>query len=301
MIKAFYSYSSILSQREYVDILKSYYRYNKNILLSLYDIKYYLNNEKDLLQDIFNCMNSIFLDSGRYEINASLRLGLSSKKWDYSLYLDTLKWVLSEFNLNNKLYIGNYDDYSLNLNDQIGASINTFNEIKNDFKTKQVRYVFTIHPKSFKVDDWDSPVIQNLASNFKGSSLIAIPEKELGASISDKIKNIKILTSYDYPLHLLGCLDPTYLIIFVLTGVRYFDGLNWLKFYFNDKVSYYRNLYELDLNMGKALDSRSYIVNNCIYIDKLINDLEYSINTGDYTIFEEEQRILSKICLNKEV
>jgi len=68
MIRAFCSYSSVLASREYLQILNTYYKYNSNILLSLYDIKYYLRNEKTLLQDIFERSNSVFLDSGIYEI-----------------------------------------------------------------------------------------------------------------------------------------------------------------------------------------------------------------------------------------
>ena len=109
------------------------------------------------------------------------------------------------------------------------------------------------------------------------------------------MKSIKLLTSQGLPLHLLGCLDPMHLIIFALAGVRYFDGLNWLKFYFNNKVSYYRNQYELDLIKGNVIDTRSYVINNCIYLEKLINDLEYSIANEDYYMFEEERRILSEL------
>ena len=42
------------SRTEYLNILDLYYKYNRNILLSLYDINYYLKNEKNLLQDIFH-------------------------------------------------------------------------------------------------------------------------------------------------------------------------------------------------------------------------------------------------------
>lgn len=104
------------------------------------------------------------------------------------------------------------------------------------------------------------------------------------------------MISQGYPLHILGCLDPTYMIIFALIGVRNFDGLNWLKFYFNNKLSYYRNIYDLDLIKGNVVDPRSYIINNCIYLDKLINDIEYSIATEDYSMFEEECSILSELA-----
>lgn len=295
MIKAFCSYSSVLSQREYLSILKSFYKYNTNILLSLYDIRYCLQNEKNLLRDIFNRANSVFLDSGLYEVETSSRRGLSNNEWDYKLYLDTLKWVLSEFNLNGKLYVSSYDNYRLNLNEQVETSVDTFEKIGSEFDLKDARYVFTIHINPLKEVDWEKSNIRTLVSAFKKPALIAVPEKELGMSLYDKIKAIKILTSQGYPLHLLGCLDPTHLIIFALAGIRYFDGLNWLKFYFNNKLSYYRNLYELDLIKGNVVDPRSYVINNCVYIDKLINDLEYSIATEDYSLFEEERRILSKL------
>ena len=263
--------------------------------MSLYDIRYYLQDEKNLLRDIFSKANSIFLDSGVYEVETSSRRGLAINEWDYELYLDTLKWVLSESNLNGKLYVNNYDNYSLSLNKQIETSIDSFKKIDGEFGLTDARYVFTIHIDPLKVADWEKSNIQTLVSDFKDSALIAIPEKELGASLHDKIKSIRILTSLGYPLHLLGCLDPTHLIIFALAGVRYFDGLNWLKFYFNNKLSYYRNQYELDLIRGNVVDPRLYVINNCVYIDKLINDLEYSIATKDYSLFEEERRILSQL------
>ena len=295
LIKAFCSYSSVLSQREYLSIIKSYYKYNTNMLLSLYDIRYYLQNDKNLLRDIFYKANSVFLDSGVYEVETSSRLGLNNHEWDYRLYLDTLKWVLSEFNLNGKLYVSSYDNYRLSLNEQVEASIDSFEKMGSEFDLKDASYVFTIRIYPFKEVDWERSNIQTLVSAFKNPAIIAIPEKELGMGLYDKIKCIKILTSQGFPLHLLGCLDPTHLIIFALAGVRYFDGLNWLKFYFNNKLSYYRNLYELDLIKGNVVDPRSYVINNCVYIDKLINDLEYSIATEDYSLFEEERRILSKL------
>jgi hypothetical protein len=295
-INAFCSYSSILSQREYPGILKAFYKYNSNILLSLYDIKYYLMNEKKLLEDIFNGANSVFLDSGVYEVETSLNRGLANYKWNFILYLDTLKWVLSEFNLDNKVFIANFDTNNLSLNEQIETSIDTFNELDRDSNLKNAKYVFTIHSKYLKAEDLEASGIQDCISNFKKSAIIAMPEKELGTTLSDKINSIKILTSLGYPLHLLGCLDPTHLIIFALAGARNFDGLNWLKFYFNNKLSYYRNIYDVDLIKGSVVDSRSYIINNCIYIDKLVNNLEYSITTEDYSMFEEEQRILSGLA-----
>jgi len=295
MLKAFCSYSSILSQRDYLSILESFYKYN-NILLSLYDIRYYLKNKKSLLQDIFDGESSIFLDSGVYEVETALRRGLGKNEWNLALYLDTLRWVLSEFNMNDKLYIASYDNRSLSINEQIDITADVFEEIKREFDPKNAKYVFTIHPNLSRLADWEKTNTRTLDCNFKDTALIAIPEKELGLSLSDKIKGIKVLTSHRYPLHLLGCLDPTHIIIFTLAGVRYFDGLNWLKFYFNNKLSYYRNLYELDLIKGSVADSRSYIINNCIYINKLINDLEYSIATKDYSMFEEEQSIVSRLA-----
>lgn len=295
MIKAFCSYSSVLSQREYKSILEAFYKYNNNILLSLYDIRYYLLDEENLLRDIFSKANSVFLDSGVYEVETSLRRGLAINEWNYELYLDTLKWVLSVSNLNGKLYVNNYDNYSLSLNKQMETSIDSFKKIDGEFGLTDVRYVFTIHIDPLKVTDWEKSNIQTLVSDFKDSALIAIPEKELGANLHDKIKSVRILTSLGYSLHLLGCLDPTHLIIFALAGVHCFDGLNWLKFYFNNKLSYYKNQYEVDLIRGNVIDQRSYVINNCLYIDKLINDLEYSIATKDYSLFEEERRILSQL------
>lgn len=294
MIKAFCSYSSVLSQKEYLSILESFYKYNSNVLLSLYDIRYYLNDKIDLLQNIFNRVRFVFLDSGVYEAEAYSIRGLEYNEWNSTLYLDTLKWILSEFDLKDKVYITNYDK-PLSLNLQIETAIETFKEINNEFNHINPKYVFIIHTNPLEVEDWKRSNIRSLAPSFGNAVVIAIPEKELGHNLSDKIKSIKILNSHGYPLHILGCLDPTHIIIYALAGARYFDGLNWLKFYFNNKLSYYRNLYEIDLIIGNVVDPRSYVVNNSIYIDKLINDLEYSIANEDYSTFEEEQLILSKL------
>lgn len=300
-IKAFYSYSSAFSQRDFLPLLKSFYNYNDKILLSLYDIKYFLLNENDIMRNIFSEERPVFLDSGIYEIEALLRMGLKINKWDYNEYLNTLEWILSEFSPRGKLYIANYDNRRISLSDQIKSYNDTLTKIDGEFSSLNIDYVFTIHCNPLTVHNAIRPIIQAIVSDLKGSVLVAIPEKELGTNIYDKISNIKFILSQGYPLHLLGCFDPAHLIIFSLAGVRYFDGLNWLKFYFNNKTSYYRNTYDLDLIKGNVNDPRSCVINNCIYMGKLINDLEYSIAMGDYSLFDEELHMLSEIIKKSEV
>ena len=127
----------------------------------------------------FTRADSVFLDSGVYEVDASLKRGLSSNRWDYLSYLDTLRWILSEFDLNSKLYISNYDNRYLNLNEQIEFSINTFKRINSEFKLKDTKYVFTIHTNLTNVEDFERSNIQALTSSYKDLALIAIPGERI--------------------------------------------------------------------------------------------------------------------------
>jgi hypothetical protein len=297
-IKVFYSYSSALSPVEFKDILNIYSKYTPNILLSLYDINYYLKEEGPFMRKILSEKQAIFFDSGIYEVESYNRFNINSHEWGISEYYETLWRVLGEINLNKNIYISNYDNRTLNLSEQLDESIKTFTDIEKDFSSLGIDYVFTLHGNPIEIAGLLKARKSDITERFD-NFVIAVPEKELGNNILEKIKNLRYLLLLNFPIHLLGCLDPKFLIIFSIMGVGYFDGLNWLKFYFNNKVAYYRNLYELDLINDKVLDSRSYVINNCIYLENLISDIEYSIISQDYSGFEDEKMILDRILISE--
>lgn len=298
-IKAFNSYSSALSPAEFMDILNIYSKYTPNMLLSLYDINYYLKQDKLFTRKILAEKQAIFFDSGIYEIESYNKFNMTSHDWDIPKYHETLRWVLDEADFIKNVYISNYDNRALCISEQVDESIKVFEDIRHDFSKLDITYVFTLHGNPSEIAKIINARKSDISEKF-GSFVIAVPEKELGTNIAETIKNLRYLLSLDLPIHLLGCLDPKFLIMFSFLGVKYFDGLNWLKFYFNDKAAYYRNLYELDLINGKVLDSRSYVINNCIYLDSLINDIEYSILSQDYSSFQEEKMLLDRILVEME-
>lgn len=298
-IKVFNSYSSALSPIEFIDILNIYSKYTPNLLLSLYDIRYYIREAKLDMKTILAEKQAIFFDSGIYEVELYNKFNMDSHQWSISMYYETLIWALKEAELINDIYISNYDNRTLNVSEQIDTSLEIFSKIDHDFSSLDLNYVFTLHGDPIEI----TKIVKARESNIRKKLdrfIIAVPEKELGTNIKEKIKNVQHILSLKLPIHLLGCLDPKFLIIFSFLGVQYFDGLNWLKFYFNNKAAYYRNLYELDLIKGNVFDPRSYVISNCIYLDSLINDIEYSILSQDYSSFEEENMLLDHILAQKE-
>lgn len=88
--------------------------------------------------------------------------------------------------------------------------------------------------------------------------IVGVTEKELGASMIDRMSQIATLrlamdeADVKVPLHVFGGLDPLSVCLYYIAGAEIFDGLTWLRYGYKDGLCIYmQNLgvvkYELHL------------------------------------------------------
>jgi hypothetical protein len=84
------------------------------------------------------------------------------------------------------------------------------------------------------------------AANLRAFSIVGVTEKELGDCIMDRLVELArlrlLLTRADVnvPIQVFGGLDPLYTPLYFAAGGEIFDGLGWLRYFYNDGRSYGR-------------------------------------------------------------
>ena len=89
------------------------------------------------------------------------------------------------------------------------------------------------------------------------------------------------------------------IIYFFLAGVDIFDGLTWLRYFFEGYDTYYVREYEFRVNLNELSKFDNVrvpiIKNNITQLNRLRNDLSYLISTGDKGGFEANIRIFEQM------
>lgn len=277
----------------YIDALR-----HCSILLSLYDFHYVFDKEK-VLEKLKSFQGEVFLDSGQFEAKKTPNLSelyfykYLSEPWDVDLYEATLNEVQTNI---SDLYIVNFDTWD-DIEHQTRQSLESFSKIEEASK-----YVLLLHPNG---QFWTLPRLKHLVKILKTCinrfDILGTTEKELGPTLIQRIINIFYLRdllnrSFDryIPLKIFGAHDPKSVILYFISGGDIFDGLSWLRFYFNNRSSRYTNEFDYDLIREKVL-SDDLIFHNILYMNRISNDLNYSLITEDFTSFSEELSILNAI------
>lgn len=82
--------------------------------------------------------------------------------------------------------------------------------------------------------------VRPYAAAVAGHDLIAITEKEAGATVVDRLRTVASIRDIldaerlDVPLHVFGGLDPFLSPLYLLAGADVCDGLSWLRYAFVD-------------------------------------------------------------------
>ena len=199
-------------------------------LISAYDF-YLLSDKmkKELLQEIHEYSKKgcfVFLDSGIYE-----SFWKADAKWTYDLY----KTVVSQIDFDFYCSFDVLPDvksqttqFTQDTLDSILASRNLSNKpgflpILHGLSSDKLISLITCFVKKHP----------NLCD------FVAIPERDCGNDIVEKARTIieirKVLDSDNRGriLHILGCGNPTSLILFSYCGANMFDSLEWIKYVIN--------------------------------------------------------------------
>lgn len=249
-----------------------------NILISAYDM-YYLqlhdSDNKIIIEDPLNRKNYIMMDSGGYEA-----YWLRNNKWDISKFNEILS-------TNNPDYFLSYD-YRLS-DDQNGL-------YQKHWKEKNI--IPIIHNE--RGDFWDSILSKQLNDSNK---LIAIPERELGSNIIDRVLSLRHIfkqieeDELSYRLHLLGTGNPLSLLLYCACGVKSFDGLEWCKtvvnpiskqlLHFTQRAFFHCECQACKSNNNQSYETQTLAHNILFYLDWM-NEIQHFLYRGKIIELLEE-------------
>jgi len=227
-----------LTISEYLDFLKTVDY--PSFLISAYDI---FNSEKDERTNILKKVSEstkkgtiTFLDSGNYE---------STWNRDKTWGIQSLEFVLKDvdidfcFSFDLFWHQTDIDDYVKN---NIGLVAKTAGMQRSGTTVPIVHSPPDMLPKIIgKIIDGINPEI------------IAVAERDLGASIIERAKIVKKIRDElnkkekPLPLHLLGTGNPISLLIYTACGADMYDGLEWCKNVVNQNTGHLFHFVQKDL------------------------------------------------------
>ena len=201
------------------------------ILISAYDF-YNLEREGHITYEFIRESfkdKLLFLDSGGFELQFS-----NENTWNP----DNYKQIISK--LDPQFFVG-YD------------RIPSYNKISN---TKEVVYksiqfltklnrnngrvlLFHFSIQNFPIEEIET-IVQIILDNNEHFDIIGFPEREIGANIIQSCCFVRMLRHYldkkniFKPIHIFGCSDPLSIILLVLSGADFFDGVGWIKYAFDN-------------------------------------------------------------------
>ena len=203
-------------------------------LVSAYDFYY-----KRLLIDEIYSSDVVFVDSGGYEVGQSLNNPDDNYSEKDRAIIQTWTPELHQSAVNSlqpssKIAIISYDNPHQKTS--FGEQIETAKIFFHSYP--KYASVFLYKPELPDQNYISTDSIIRDASLLVAFSVLGVTEKELGASLLARCQNLLQIRAairaagLDTPIHILGCLDPTLIIIYFLCGADIFDGLAWLRYAF---------------------------------------------------------------------
>lgn len=200
-----------------------------SILVSAYDLeKREEYNQKSFIKNIVAYKESggvILLDSGSYE-----KYRNNNTSWCRDKFHNLMKSI--PFDL-----VFCFDEYDLK-QDIPELSAEIIESVAKDQQQTTVPVLPIIHARTNKNGEYIFDSLPELVFEITkklSPSLIAIPERELGDGLLERIKNIVNIRTllntlaYYQPIHILGTGDPIVIPFFIAAGADSFDGLEWCR------------------------------------------------------------------------
>jgi len=279
------------------------------ILLSAYDFEYSkINSGINLPPQL------LFIDSGGYECSSIVdftdgeKETYKSKPWNQQLYKKHIRTILKN---DIPRVIVSYDNpkFRQSLNDQINLANRMFGEFDNT-KRKFIREIL-VKPESKEKSEQLLPIdkiVKNI-KRFRSFQIIGFTEKELGASLLERMANIaevrKALNGSKMKqyIHIFGSLDPISTPLYFMSGADIFDGLTWLRHAYNEgKTIYQRNFWALkysadETDMQNTLHTT---VENLSYLKVLASEMRNYARSNKVSEFSYNKDLFKKMLSSLE-
>jgi hypothetical protein len=133
--------------------------------------------------------------------------------------------------------------------------------------------------------------------------VIGVTEKEVGNSLTDRMKNIGMLRNaltkagLDTPIHVFGSLDTITTPLYFLAGADIFDGLTWLRYAYHEGNTIYKQNFGA-LKFGASVNSD--LVNahcwnsNYYYMKSMESEMRRFLNGNDFGAFQYHAEFFRK-------
>lgn len=270
------------------------------LLVSAYDLENAKNDRKSIVKNLREYIkkNILFVDSGTFE-----SYWLNDKKWNFNKYQKIIK------ELSGDIYTS-FDEIPKPDDDVTKISSNVKNFIKKSAGiSKESQCALVMHGNT------SSQLIKIIEDNAKKEnepSMYAIPERDCGKTIKDKIKTIKkirnILSDKNPAnvLHILGCGNPLSIGLFTFAGADSFDSIDWSRWTIDPKTLQFMDLNHIELiNCSceickrKSSDTTTKaLLHNLLFYQKFTQELQTAIlKDDDLKILDQyvDRKIFSKI------
>ena len=257
----------------------------ESLLLSAYDLSY---EHVGLPTSAF--AEVLFLDSGGYEASKDLDVAYlvappgNLQPWTINRY----KTVLTRIDPIMPTFVTSFDHPEVRqpIAEQINSAVQLFKTFPG------LGREILIKPEQIS-DQFIS--VSSLGANvigFDEFDVIGVTEKELGASVLQRMTNIaRIRYAMDSaqvhkPLHVYGSLDPVCTPLYFLAGADIFDGLTWLRHGYRDDIAIYHgshNPLQLGITDRDELNNLRTCSANLNYMSKVKRNFLRYFGEGDMT------------------
>lgn len=211
------------------------------LLISAYDLYEAGSGRKALIIALKNYKknNFLFVDSGTFE---SYWL---KKKWTYDKYSKMIKECQGDF-------YASFDEIP-NPEEKTQSIVSKVNKhAKKSTNISKENNCFTVVHGNTQSQLLQ--VVENMSKNNpEYLSMIAIPEKDCGKTLQNKIttvQKIRKIISKKNPtnmLHILGCGNPLSIAMFVFVGADSFDSTDWSRWIINPKTLQFMDQSHIEL------------------------------------------------------
>ncbi len=257
-------------------------KYGK-MLLSSYDInkdeRLHENKSVGEVSQYSRTGNFVMMDSGVFE-----SYWKSDKTWTFKEYRDTLEKVDADFYATF--------DFSPNI---LPRELDLYSELIT--RIRESRDVIT-NGVPLEILHGRTPeeligIVSKYASSLgnEQSRIIAIPERECGASVLERGRNIMQIThklrerSEKFLLHILGCGNPISMALYAYCGADTFDSIDWTSNIFEKNENKIFDFSQLDLIgchcEACSMEEKSYInralLHNLLFYQQHVEKLQYMI------------------------
>lgn len=167
----------------------------------------------------------LFLDSGGFELQFD-----TNSIWNEERYMEVISETSPSFFVSYDR-IPSYREKS-SVSKDIEKSIEFLRKTKMSYGR-----ILLIHisPRNNIMEEINT-ICQKIIEYNNDFDVVGFPEKEIGSNIIQRCTFIKKIrefmrrNSIEKPIHVLGCSDPTSILLFILSGADLFDGLGWMKY-----------------------------------------------------------------------